>query len=262
MKEALTTVLGVMLAALLAFWLDRRKRREENEFRLKQESLLRAVEAAQRFMSFFMSLPDGPLPQAGDSVPESAELPVAFARVHFFCSLKTIECSNRLNTLFNRAIMDVMKFKLSAGLLGEDVKVLDMQIASYEATNARIQRETELLLESNPNNPLVARYKEQSAEIFRLMAECCRKKSELAKQQYLFTEKCRDAVIQKMPELAEQFRALMLCTRDELKFKIDRQKYSQIIKQDAEENKLRLKDYLTAIRSQVSGKMDNEKSHD
>lgn len=262
MQQALTTILGLILAALLAFWFDRQKRREENEFRLKKESLLNAVEAAQRFLSFLLTLPDCPLPQAGASVPETAELPVALSRLHFFCSLKTIECSSRLSTLFNHAIFDAMKFKMSVGLLGEDIKVLDMQIASYEATNARLQRETEILLESDPHSPLIARYKEQSAETFRLTAECCREKSEMAKQQYLLTEKCRDTVIQKMPELADQFRALMLCTRDELKFKINRKKYTQIINQDTKENKLRLNDYLTAIRNQVAGKMNDENPHD
>ena len=172
--------------------------------------------------------------------------------------LETIECANQLGTLFNFAVMTAMELKLSVGLLGEDMKVLDLKIASHEATNGRLQQETEILLQSDPGNLLVARYKEQSAETFRHIAECHRKKSELAEQQYLLTEKCRDAVIQKMPELAEKFRDLQLCAREELKFKINRQKYKQVVNQDAEKNKQRFNDHLSAIRSPVSDKMGSD----
>ena len=74
MKEALTTVLGVMLVALLAFWFDRQKRREEEEFRLKQEAFFQASDAVHRFLMYLMSIPDRTLPKDGKTDPEAVEV--------------------------------------------------------------------------------------------------------------------------------------------------------------------------------------------
>jgi hypothetical protein len=255
MREALTTVFGVMLAALLAFWFDRQKRREENEFRLKQEAFFDAAEAVQRFFIYYMTIPDRTLPRAGKTDTEAVEVSIALNKLHFFCSLGTITCVTKFNALMGRSVTDAVAAKMLSGFIAEDVKVLDMRIASYEATNAQLQQETEILLQSDPNNPLIARYKHQRADTFRLIAECHGRKSELAKAQYAETEKCRNVVSQNLMPLSEIARELLLLARDELKFDIDRDAYHALMEQSANEGQQRLTNFIETIRSEVNGRM-------
>ena len=56
--------------AWLAFQYDRKKRREENEFCLKQEAFFDAAEAVQRFFIYYMTIPDRTLPRDGKTDPE------------------------------------------------------------------------------------------------------------------------------------------------------------------------------------------------
>lgn len=255
MQEALTTVLGVMLAALLAFWFDRQKRREEDEFRLKQEVFFDASEAVHRFLMYFMSIPDRPFPKDGKTDTEAVEVSIALNKLHFFCSLETITCVTKFSALMGKAVAEAVAAKMPSGFIAEDIKILDMQIAGYEATDARLQQEIELLLQSAPTNLLIARYKQKMADNFSLMAGCHGRKSELAKEQYVEIEKCRDVVFKYLLPLSEISRELLLLARDELKFDIDRDAYHSLMEQTAHEGNQRLETFIDSIRAQVNERM-------
>ncbi|MCF7816597.1 MAG: hypothetical protein K9M54_01845 [Kiritimatiellales bacterium] len=260
MQEALTTVLGVMLAALLAFWFDRQKRREETEFRLKQEVLLQASEAVHRFFMYYMSIPDRPLPQGGSTDAEATEVTVALNKLHFFCSLETIECVCRFSCLLGKAMTDAVAAKMPSGFIAVDIKAMDVQIAAFEATNARLQQETEMLLQSDPMSPSIHLCKEQISETYRVIAECYGGKGELFKQQYAETEKCRDVVFSYLKPLSKMSRELLLLARDELRFKIDRAKYHSLMNQVADEGMQHLDNFVNTIRTQIKEKMEEEVS--
>ena len=81
---------------------ERKKIKEEKEFRAKQEALIQASEAFTRFLTYFITLPDRQLPQDGNVPPEVTELGVAINKLHFYCSLNTIKSSVHLSRILNK----------------------------------------------------------------------------------------------------------------------------------------------------------------
>jgi mannitol-specific phosphotransferase system IIBC component len=120
---------------------ERRKKKEEREFSAKQAALSSASEALTRFIGYYITLPDRVLPSEGTLAEEITELSVACDRLHFYCSLETIEKSTHLAQVLNEAFARAIKAKMPSGFITGDLKALDLRISGIEKMNTRIQDE-------------------------------------------------------------------------------------------------------------------------
>ncbi len=233
---------------------ERRKTKENREFSAKQGALLAASEAVTRFISYYLSLADRILPGNGFIAEEVTEMDVALNRLHYYCSLETIEQSIRLSSVLDKAVVEAMKAKMPSAFITEELKLIDFQVSAFEKMNMRIQEEINAILQSDPQNPIIISHKEQLAENFKKIADLCGKKPDLIKQRYIETEKCRDVISQNLKTIYEASRDVLLLARQELSFPIDRERYRSIIDNRLELMTRNLQD-LTEIRKQVLSKM-------
>lgn len=189
---------------------ERRKRKEEREFEAKQDSLIHAAEAFARFLSYYITIPDSPLPQNGSVAPEVTEIGVALDKLHFYCSLTTIESSTRLAQLLNEVVADTMKARMPSAFIGEDLKAIDVEISGLEKSNSVLQEEIRGLLFSDPQSRVIASHRNQLAESCKRIADCHNKKLALIKRKYRETEASRDVVARNLRTIYEAVRDVLL----------------------------------------------------
>jgi mannitol-specific phosphotransferase system IIBC component len=235
---------------------ERRKIKEEREFSSKQAAFLSASEALARFLLYYISLPDRILPSDGTVPEEIAGLSAALTRLHFYCELETITEITHLSQIMNEAIGEVLKAKMPSGFTDGDIKAIDVSISGTEKLNTRVQDEIIAMLQSDPQNPLLASRYEQSAENFKKMANLQEKRNELIKRKYEETEKCRDVVITNLKTINESFRDVLLLARRELSFAIDQESYKSIINKYIESMEGISKEIYSEIRRQFQEKME------
>ena len=234
---------------------ERTKRREEKEFRAKQEALIAASEAFSRYLTYFISIPDRQLPQDGSVAPEITELGVALNKLHFYCSLNTIEKSTHLGQILNEVVSDAMKAKMPSAFIFEDLKAIDIEISGIEKSNAVLQEEIRALLVSDPQSPIIVSHRNQLAQNFQRISECHARKVDLFKKKYHETEKCRDVVAKHLKTIYEASSDVLLLAREELDFPIDEPRYKSIMDESVESMEKNLKDLYVHIRSEVEKKM-------
>lgn len=234
---------------------QRTKSREEREFRAKQESLILASEAFTRFLTYFISIPDRQLPQDGSVAPENTELAVALNKLHFYCSLNTIEKSTHLGQILNHIVSDTMKAKLPSAFIFEQLKAIDLEISGLEKSNAVLQEEIRALLLSDPQSPIIVSHRNQLAQNFQRISESHARKIDLFKKKYHETEKCRDVVANHLKTIYESSRDVLLLAREELDFPIDEPRYKSIMDESVESMEKNLKDLYVHIRREVEKKM-------
>lgn len=234
---------------------ERTKRREEREFRAKQESIILASEAVTRFLIYFVSIPDKQLPQDGSVAPEVVELGVALNKLHFFCSLNTIEKATHLSQVLDKAFLDVIKAKMPSAFAFEDIKGIDLEILGIEKSNAVLQEEIRALLFSDPQSPIIADRHNQLAQNFQQISELHGRRVSLFKEKYHETEKCRDVVAKYLKTIYEASRDVLLLAREELDFPIDATRYKEIMDDRIEFVGKNLEEFFAHIRSEVEKKM-------
>lgn len=234
---------------------ERTKRREEREFRAKQESIILASEAVTRFLTYFVSIPDKQLPQDGSVAPEVAELGVALNKLHFFCSLNTIEKLTHLGQVLDKAFFDVIKAKMPSAFAFEDIKVIALKISDIEKSNAVLQEEIRSLLFSDPQSPIIAGHHTQIAQNLQQISELHKRRGSLFKEKYHKTEKCRDVVAKCLKTIYEASRDVLLLVREELDFPIDETRYKKIMDNRIESMKKDIEELFAHIRSEVEKKM-------
>jgi len=237
---------------------ERKKRSEEREFRAKQESLIQASEAFARFLTYFISIPDRQLPQDGSVAPEVAELSVALNKVHFYCSLNTIEKSTHLGQVLNEVVSDVMKAKMPSAFISEEIKAIDIEISGLERANAVIQEEIRALLFSEPQSPIIFNHRNQLVQNFQRISECYGRKTDLLRKKYLETENCRDVVAKHLKTIYEASRDVLLLAREELDFPIDEARYRKIMDDGIEAMGKNLEELFAHIRSEVEKKIKDD----
>lgn len=234
---------------------ERTKRTEEREFQAKQDSIILASEAVTRFLTYFVSIPDKQLPQNGSVAPEVAELGVALNKLHFFCSLNTIEKSTHLGQVLDKAFCDVMKAKLPSAFAFEDIKVIALEISGIEKSNAVLQEEIRSLLFSDPQSPIIPAHHTRLAQNFQEISDLHKRRVSLFKEKYHNTEKCRDVVAKCLKNIYEASRDVLLLAREELDFPIDETRYKEIMDNRIESMEKNLEEFFAHIRSEVEKKM-------
>lgn len=230
---------------------ERRKNKEAREFTAKQGSLLAAADAVTRFLTYYMTIADRVLPQDGSVAEEITELGVALNRLHFYCSLETIEKSTQLGQVLNEVIAEAMMAKIPSAFIMEELKIIDLEISGLERTNAILQEEIRALLFSDPKNSLILLHREQLAENFQSISDLQKRKAELFKNKYIETEKCRDVISRNLRIIYESSRDVLLLARKELNFPIEEENYSRIINERLNAMEVNLEKSYAVIRQQA-----------
>ncbi len=234
---------------------ERRKRKEGREFKAKQDSLIHAAEAFSHFLTYYMTIPDRPLPRDGSVAPGVTEIGVALTKLHFYCSLTTIESSTRLGEVLDEVVAEAMKARMPSAFIDEDLKAIDVEISGLEKSNAVLQEEIRGLLFSNPQSPIIASHRNQLSQSHQRIAECHNKKLALFKRKYRKTEACRDVVARNLRTISEASRDFLLLAREELAFPIDEKRYRTIMDKRIESMEKNLEDLFSHIRKEVEQKM-------
>jgi hypothetical protein len=234
---------------------ERRKTREEREFSAKQAVLLAASDAVTRFITYYLSLADRTLPSDGIVAEEVAEIGVAMNRLHFYCSIETIEKAAHLGQVLSKAFTESIIAKMPSAFINEDLKAIDTQILGLEKMNANFQEEIKSILQCDPHNPLIISHRNQLAQNFKTIADLHGNRVELIKQKYIETEKCRDVIKQNLKTIYDALRDVLLFARQELSFSIDQERYKALITEQTESTIRNLEECLAEIRKQVLSKM-------
>lgn len=273
LMEAMGSFLGVVAGALVSFLgviltlrrnqkihetnieEERRKAKEYREYSSKQNALIAASEAVSRFIAYYLSMVDRILPVDGTVAGEVTEMSVALNRLHFFCSLETIEKLTWLSGVLSESFTKVMIAKMASAFINEDLNVIDSQVLSLEKMNLSIQEEIKAILQSGCQDPLVINHRQQLAQNYHEISDLQGRKVELIKQKYIETEKCRDVLSQNIKPIYEALRDVLLLARQELSFPIEQERYKQIIDKQIELTVRQLEGFLVEIRKQVSEKI-------
>lgn len=230
---------------------EREKAREEREFRAKHKALLLAVETVTRFLNYYLTLPDRELPKDGTTPHELSEMAVSLNYLHFYCAMDTIKQSIVMSQTLSRSYTQALKAKMPAMFIAEEIKGIDIQIASMEKMNSQLQQEIVALLSADHSNPLLASHRQQLANNAKSIAKLHEKKMDLIKTKYHTTEACRDVVIKDLKEVYEALRNVLLMARRELAFPIDEREYTTMLTQVTESNITDIKSLLDEIRREI-----------
>jgi hypothetical protein len=236
---------------------ERRKTKEERKFSSKQAAFMATSEAAIRYIHYFLSLADRPLPTNGAIEKEVTELAVALSRLHFYCGLETIEKAIQLSRVLDNALGEALMAKMAPSFSAEDLKCIEVQLAMLENTNAGIQEEITALLQSDPRNPLIVSHRKRSAEIYEEMASICERKCDIVRRQYIEAEKCRGTIQRNRRAIYEASRDVLLLARRELSFPIDETRYKNMMDQYLGETEKQLADISAEVQRQCLQKMDD-----
>jgi mannitol-specific phosphotransferase system IIBC component len=234
---------------------ENRKTKEEREFSAKQDVLLAASDAVTRFITYYLSLADRTLPSDGVAADEAIEIGIAMNRLHFYCSIETIEKATHLGQVLSDALTEAITAKMPSAFINEDIKTLDVQISGLEKMNAALQEEVNAILQCEPTNPLIISHRNLLAQNFQTIADLHGKRVELIKQKYIETEKCRDVIKQNLKNIYDALKDVLLFARQELSFSIDQERYKTLITEQTESTIRNLDKFLAEIRKQVLAKM-------
>ena len=237
---------------------ERRKTKEEREFSAKKDSLMSACEALARLIDYYFLIPDKNLPKDGNMPKEFTDLNVAFNRLHFYCSMETIEKTSRLSNVLGKAFIEALTARLKSGFIEIDIETIEQEISYLEKWNTSIRDEINALFQSEPENPLHVYNRELLAKNLRKMGDLSGKKCELIELKFVETEKCRDVVFSHIKTIYKSMSKVLMLARKELSFPIDEKKYRDLIVESIEETEKVLKEFFTSIRNQFADKMEED----
>lgn len=234
---------------------ERHKIIENREFLAKQDALMKAAESVSRFIIYYTTLADRSLPSDGTVDKETIEMTISLNRLHFYCSLDTIEKSIQLSKILESAVLEAIRAKLPSAFIIEELKVIDFQISFLEKMNIRTQEEIKAILQSGTKDPIMVNHRQHLADNSRLIADLQPKRLDLIKQKYIETEKCRDVINNNLKVIYETLRDVLLIARQELSFPINKERYREIIDNQIESTTNNLERMFKDIRKQIETKM-------
>jgi len=135
------------------------------------------------------------------------------------------------------------------------LKAIGAQKSMLENFNASIQHEIKAMLQSDPDNPLLASGYEQRANNFQKMGNLEGRRVELLERKLVETERCRDVIMANLRTIYEASRDVLLLARRELSFAIDEEKYRKIMQERLEFEERTADSFLTEIRELVQEKI-------
>ena len=240
---------------------EREKVREEREFLAKHNALLSAAESVTRFLNYYMTLSDRELPKDGTIPDEVSEMAVTLNRLHFYCGMDTIKRSIAMSQILSRSYTQALKAKMPSMFIAEDIKVIDLQIATMEKMNSQLQQEIVALLSTDYSSPLLISHRQQLATNFKSIAELHAKKTDLIKAKYHATEACRDVIVKDLKEVYEALCNILLMARRELAFPIDEREYTTMLTKVAESTFANMESLLDEIRAEIAQKLQGNAGH-
>lgn len=235
---------------------DRRKTVEERAYAGKQAALMAAADASARFINYLVTLPDRELP-VGKVAPEVEELGITLSKLHFYCGIETIRKSIEFGEALTVGIAEVMKAKLESLFLAEDIKAIDIRLGALQVMIDRFNAQILAATQVNPQDPQIAIWRHQLAELYGQSAELYEKKGDLNLAKYRATEKCRDTVLAQMKGLFGLQAELLILARRELEFKISENEYHQLMQAQAHRAFAKTTELISEIRAQVDKKLGN-----
>lgn len=235
---------------------DRRKSREEKEFAAKQKALMRATESVIKFLHYLVSLPIRELPANGESDPALQEFGVAFAELHFYCTVETIKEVNRLNVILTKAALDIAKAKVDSVMLIATIKAIDSKINSLERRSEVVNTEIGSILRTDPKNPLVSFYIEQLKGHEQELVGLRNNKIDLVKSNYRAVEACRDEVLKHLKSIAEAVATILVLARKELNFPVNEDLYLTMMKEMMQIQFENANSAIVEIRSKILAKIE------
>ena len=235
---------------------EREKAREEREFIARHKAILLAAESVTRYLNYYITLPDRELPKDGTIPVEVAEMSVALNGLHFYCDIETIKHSVAMGQILSTSYANVLKAKLPAIFIAEDIKAVELQIAGIKTINSQLQQEILALLSSKPSDPLLISHRQQLSVNFKKIAELQERKVALIKAKYRTTELCRDVIRKDLEDVYVALRKVLLMARRELAFPIDEKQYSAILSDATEIALANIDSLYEEIRSQIAKKLE------
>jgi len=234
---------------------ERRKIKEEREFSSKRDAFLSAFEALSRYIYYYISVPDRILPSDGTISEEVVKCDITFNRLHCYCELETIEELTRLDQILYEAWVEVVKAKLPSAFTDVDIKDIEVRISGIEKINTGVQDEITVMLQSNPENPLLESCYNKKVDNLQQIRDLLSQRTELIKRRYEETEKCRDVVAANLKNINESLRDILLLARRELSFAIEHEKYRTITDKKMKSMERISKGFLAECRRQMQERM-------
>ncbi len=234
---------------------ERQRAREEREFKAKHKALLSAVESVTRFLNYYMTLADRELPKDGTLPDEVSEMPVNLNRLHFYCDMDTIRQSIAMSQVLSKSYTRALRAKMPSMFIGEDIKVIDIQIDAIEIMNSQIQHEIVALLSADSSSPLIVPHRQQLATNFKSIAELHSRKTDLVKKKYLATEACRDVIKEDLKAVYEAISDALLMARRELAFPIHEKEYTTMLTQTPKSALADLESLIDEVRAEIAKKL-------
>ena len=233
---------------------DRRKTAEERAYTAKQAAFMTATDATARFINYLSTLPDCEL-NPGKVAPEIEELTIALSKLHYYCGMETIKKCIELGEAFSLSAGEVAKAKLESLFLTVDIKTMDGRIGNLQTMIDRVNAQILAATQANPQDPKIALWRHQSAELYGQSSELYRQKGELDLAKYRATEKCRDVMIGKLKGLYGLQVDLLILARRELEFKIPENEYQQLMEAQSQKIFAKSDELIGEIRAQVNKKL-------
>lgn len=234
---------------------EREKAREERTFQAKHKALLSATDSVSSFLNYYLTLADRVMPSDGTAPVEVSEMTVSLNRLHFYCGADTIRESTRMSEILSTSFARALQAKMPSMFIAQDVKALDVRIASLESMNERYFQEIIALMGADSSNPLLIDHKRLLATNFTKIAELQSKKIELNKVGYQAVEACRDVITQDLKNVYEAVRSVLLLAREELDFPIDAAEYTAILTGSTEAALTEMDIVIKSIRAEIAKRM-------
>ena len=233
---------------------ERIKAKEEREFLVKQQALVSAAEAVTRFLNYYITLPDRELPKDGVNPTEVLDLSVTLNSLHFYCNIDTIEKTVSMGQILSKAFTSALKAKLPCIILAEEIRALEMNIASMEKFKDELQQKILALLSSGPSHPLLGSLNQQLAEVSTNISGLYDRKIAFTKEKYYKTEACRDVIAKDLKEIYTSLQDILLMARKELSFPIDETRYKTKLNQATESSIANMETLFDEIRKEIAKK--------
>jgi hypothetical protein len=270
MNEFLATILGALISLLGVLIVlhvnqnnfmtnlkeEREKVREERTFTAKHKAIMSAVESITHFLNYYITLADRDIPRGGTIPIEVSKMGVSLNRLHFYCDIETIRQSIKMSEILIKSFSRALKAKIPSMFMGEEIKAVDVRIASLESMNDHLQQEIIALLGADPLSPLLVSHRLQIAANFKTIAEFYSKKSLLIKEMYQSIEDCRNVITQDLKDVYEEICIVLLMARRELEFPIDEEEYSVILTRSTDSSLSQIKSIIDDIRMEVNKKLE------
>jgi len=154
---------------------------------------------------------------------------VSLNRLHFYCDMNTIKQSVAMSQILSKSYINVLKAKMPAMFIAEEIKVIDTQIADLG--------------------------RQQLAANTKTISEFYQKRADLIKKKYYATEVCRDVIIKDLKDVYKALQDTLLMVRRELAFPIDEREYTAMLTQANESTSTDMKNFLSEIRAEITKKL-------